>query len=85
MNEKFRSNFESIKKTVLSNLSTIGSLFEQAKNLREIIESLNETEVEKKAQMEKIIGQQYKSMDELVDQTDQLFKIYNEFLDDISK
>lgn len=83
MINKAKANFESIKKAILANMETLRNLFDQAKNLNEIVEGMSDQDSPQKKEMEEILKKQFESIDSLLSQTDDLFEMYYKFLKEL--
>ena len=85
MKTKLLEQYQTIRKTIASNVETIKSLFDHSKTLTELVSGLKESdcsdEIVKK--LEKQIEEINSSINQLILQTDQLFNLYDKFADDL--
>lgn len=80
MEDKMKQQFANIKQALDKNLDTIGILLEQAKSLSEIAENLSgEEQTPIKQQLEEKVQEILKTVSSLIEQTTQLFNLYNSF------
>lgn len=80
MEDQMKKQFSAIKTALDRNLDTIGILLEQAKSLSEIAETLSGKDQSKvKQQLEEKVKDILKTVAILINQTTDLFNLYNNF------
>lgn len=76
--------YESIRNAIGKNVETIKAMLEQADSLSVLAESLSdETAGQTKKDLEDQISKMHKSIGLLIDQTTELFKLYDRFADEL--
>lgn len=84
MREQLLDQYTMIRKTLVSNVETIRLLIEQAEALSTISEQLNGTSVadqETKDKLKQEVNKMRESISKLIEQTDELFDLYNKSAD----
>jgi hypothetical protein len=71
--------YQDIRNTITSNLNVIKQLLEQAENMHNLIESLDDGDQEDKIALQHSINNIYKSIDLLTEQTHKLFESFIKF------
>ena len=74
--------YETIRKTVQSNLDTIRALLEQADNLTNLIEETPDDELKKK--LKESVKNLYKTIDTLIEESNKLFDQYLDFANSVA-
>lgn len=75
--------YGAIRQTIKTNVQTIGQLIQQAENLKKIIESI--TDAPTKASLEQEVKKLQDTIGTLINQTDELFDKYDQFVDTVFK
>ena len=83
MKPSIQDNYQNIRNLIKSNVDTIITLVEQAQNLEKIVNSISDSETEKdlKQRLEQQINSLRVTIAQLVDQTEDLFKSYDEMVE----
>jgi regulator of replication initiation timing len=81
MKEALMEQYNSIRKTIKSNVETIGQLVAQAEALKKIVSSIAEPTV--KLSIEKNIAEIETTIGSLIHQTDELFDQYQRFVEKV--
>ena len=82
MKKNFQDQFSSLKEIISTNVSTLKSLVKQADNLSEIIQKMDSSvENPFKTQLETSKKEIMESIDILIKQTQDLFKVYESLVD----
>lgn len=85
MKENFKEQFQNLKKIIINNINTLRDLVKQSDQLSNVIKTLEdktENELLKK-QLENLKCEISKSIDALIEQTNQLFKTYEKLVEEI--
>lgn len=76
--------YNNIRDTINKNVETIRLMLEQAKSLSAIAESLSEEEcADTKKRLEEQIALMHQSISSLIDQTTELFRLYDQFAQEL--
>lgn len=84
MKTSIQSNYKNIRELIKSNVDTIIVLVEQARGLEQIVEGINgdsRADQSLKANLEQQISSLRNTIAKLVEQTDSLFKSYDEMVE----
>jgi hypothetical protein len=87
MKSNIQQNYNNIRELIKSNVTTIITLVEQAQGLEKIVNSIGDNETEKplKEKLEQQLDDLRKTIATLVSQTEELFKSYDEMVENSFK
>jgi hypothetical protein len=87
MRDNFQEQFQNLRKIITTNVSTIRDLVEQSDKLSQVIRSLGdkteENDIKLKADLGKLKADISKSIDILIEQTNELFRTYEKLVEEI--
>ena len=84
MQASLLKQYKNIHETIVKNVETIKMMVEQAKELQTIAESIGKAgQMKTKEQLEQQAAKMNKSISDLIDQTTELFRLYDEFAEEI--
>lgn len=76
--------YEGIRDTIVRNVDTIKGMVKQAEDLSELAQSLSDADcADVKKKLQEQIDKLNQSISQLIDQTTELFKLYNQFADQL--
>jgi ABC-type transporter Mla subunit MlaD len=83
MKPNIQVNYQNIRNLIKNNVDTIITLVEQAQSLEKIVNSISDSETEKdlKQKLEQQISSLRETIAQLVNQTEDLFKSYDEMVE----
>lgn len=81
MQTELQNHYKQIRTSINSNIATIRTLIDQADSLQKIVESISDSDQqENKAKLQKEISNINSSISTLIENTESLFKVYDEFI-----
>jgi hypothetical protein len=80
--KELSQKYETIRKTVQTNLDTIRALLEQADNITSLIEETPDDELKKR--LKESVGNLYRTIDTLIEESNKLFDQYLDFANSVA-